>query len=233
MRGTPTCGAGGTATTATVAEPTTAVNDILIANLYIETDNAVTAPVGWSPAFGPTGLVVMAEANTVSHAFRQYMYWIRRRAVAPALTWSFASSFSFVSIASFSGALLGGNPFSFATFGVRDDTLTNIGPTVSGRTLYGNELAVWAANTFDGTTSWTPPTGFTERFDASGFAQSWADLIVPAPALVTATAATESPGPETQSGILLGLRPQEYMPAKTSRPFPYAPGSPNILIRGR
>lgn len=233
MRGTPTCTSGTTAANVTATEPTTAANDILIANLYIEADNAVTPPAGWSAAFGPAGLVMMAENNTASHAYRQYMYWIRRGAAAPSLIWTFLSAFRFISMASFSGAQLGGNPFSFAAFAMRDDIGSNIIPTVTGRTLYGNELAVWAANTFDGPTAWAPPSGFTERFDSSGFAQSWADLIVPNPTLVTAANATETPGPETASGMLVGLRPQEFMPKITSRPFPYKPGSSNVSPRGR
>lgn len=158
--------AAGTAANLTLTEPaSSADNDIEIAVLYVEgvAGPAVTAPAGWSNTFN--GTTMQANITVGSDDFRLYLYWIRRSG-APALQWTFTSTFRAGFIIGYSGCLTSGDPFSFGTTAVRDDTTANSFPAVSGTTLDANEMLVWFGGDFIGGTSSAPPTSFTERFDS-------------------------------------------------------------------
>lgn len=201
---------GSAAANITGTEPTGAAeNDILVAHLYIESDTAVTAPSGWSNSFN--GATMLAECNTAGRAFRSYAYWIRRGASAPALTWTFLSSFRGLSIAAYSGALASGDPWSFGTTAVRDDETAATFPAVSGTTTDADEKLVWMGGDFIGGTASVPPTDFNERLDAG--AAPGGDLVAAdkdqaaagATGSITGASYTGSNG--TTTALMGGLRP--------------------------
>ena len=186
-----------------------AQDDILRADLYIESDNAVTAPAGWSNTFN--GTAALAEANFAGKEFRHYGYWIRRGGSAPSFAWTWTGTlFSCVYITAYSDALASGDPWSFVNSAVRDDDVAKTFPDTSGTTLDADELLTWAGNNFDTPTSGVPPTGFTEREDAISTTLVEAGDLVQ----VTAGATGNITGASyvgavnsTASAILAGLRP--------------------------
>lgn len=196
-----------TAANITATEPASAtLGDILIAFLYIESDTAVTAPASWSNSFN--GTTMLSECNASGSQFRQYAYWIRRGGSAPALQWTFSSSFRGIYVAAYSGALASGDPFSFGDPQVRDNKTTRGFPDCSGTTTDTGEMLVWGAGTFANPTSSTQPTGFTERQDINGLELAAADSLQGAPGAVTSTGASYGGGStETASAQLVGLRP--------------------------
>jgi hypothetical protein len=199
----------GTGTNITGVEPLgAAADDILVADLYIESTTTVTPPSGgWSDDFGGTTMV-----NTLSTAgseYKHYKYWIRRTGSAPALTWSFSSSWRQIALTAYSGALTSGNPWSFGAKAVRDDRTAQTFPAVSGTTSDNDELLVWSGENYNDAASNTPPTGFTERHDQGGADITIADLVQTSfggTGSVTGAVASGS-GSEPTSSMLAGLRP--------------------------
>lgn len=222
---------GSTAANITGTEPTGgAQDDIYVAHLYIESDTAVTAPAGWSNTFN--GTTMMAECNTATRAFRSYAYWIRRGASAPALQWTFSSSFRGLSIAAYSGALASGDPWSFGTTAVRDDTTAATFPAVSGTTSDADEKLVWMGGDFIGGSASTQPTGFTERLDAG--AAPGGDLVAAdkdqaaAGATGSITGASYTGANGTTSSLMGGLRP-----AAVATGQPYIKRTGGVPFMGR
>lgn len=202
---------GTTAANITGTEPAGgAANDVYCAGVYIESDTAITPPAGWSNTFN--GTTMLAECNNAGGAFRLYGYWIRRGGSAPALTWTFSSSFRALVIMAYSGALASGDPWSFGAPAVRDTAAASTYPAASGTTLDANEMLVWHAASFAGGTSSTPPTSFTERLDqGSGPGQ---DMCAAEHAQVAAGATGSITGASysgtvnnTAAVLLAGLRP--------------------------
>jgi hypothetical protein len=220
-----------TAANITGTEPAGArINDVLIASLYIESDTAITLPAGWSDSFAG-GASLFAEANTVSHAFRQYGFWIRRGNAAPALTWTFASSFRTISIVAYRGAISNENPFSFGSQAVRDDTTVSTFPNISGTTKGQNEILIWVGGTFSGGTGSTPPTGFTERADLGSAHDTggWSDKEqATAGATGTVTGQLYTPtSNDTATSLLFGLiaAPDNFRhKGMRLKPKPFKPG---------
>lgn len=203
---------GATAANITGSEPTgAALNDILIAILYIESDTAVTAPSGWTNTFA--GTAALAENNSASGAYREYAYWIRRGGSAPALAWTFSSSFRSLSIVAYSGAATSGDPFSFLSTAVRDDGTSSTYPSISGTTLVSNEMLIWMVESFNTPTgAITVPSGFIQRVVAPPTAANNTDAAEKAQAVAGATGAITgglyaSGGNGTTSALLVGLEP--------------------------
>lgn len=197
-----------TAANITAVEPAGAAqDDILITWLYIESDTAVTPPAGWTNTFA--SVAMLSECNAASSPFRLYAYWIRRGGSAPALGWTFASSFRGIYVAAYSGALASGDPFSFADHQVRDTTAARTIPNCSGTTVDANEMLVWGAGTFANPTGTTVPTGYTSRQAMSStISLASADVIqVAAGAAASTNGAYTGGSTETAGGQLVGLRP--------------------------
>lgn len=198
----------GTAANVTGTEPAGAAqDDILIACLYIESDTAVTAPSGWTNTFD--GVAALNELEIGSSDYRQYLYWIRRGASAPALQWTFSSAFRGVSIAAYSGALTSGDPFSFCSLAERDNQSAATFPDISGTTDDANELLIWFGACFSNSSSGTQPTGFSERLDSAGLVWELADKAqAAAGGTGTVTGASYSGGSnDPASVVMVGLRP--------------------------
>lgn len=203
-----TIGGYSTAANITASEPSGAAqNDILCADLYIESDTTVTLPSGWTATFAST--TMMQEANFSGQAFRHYKYWIRRGASAPDLTWVFSSSFRAILVTAYSGALTSGDPFSFVDQDVRDSDANRTIPDCSGTTSDADELLVWTAMTWTSPTSSTQPTGYTERLDMNGGNDvALADLVQASPGGVSSTGAEWAGGAVAPATVMLvGLRP--------------------------
>jgi hypothetical protein len=206
-----------TAANITASEPAgAATDDIEIAFLYIESDNAVTAPSGWSNSFN--GTTMLSECNTASHAFRLYAYWIRRGGSAPALQWTFSSASRMIYVAAYSGALASGDPFSFGDHQVRDTTAASTYPNCSGTTSDASEMLVWAGGTFANPTSSTQPTGYTERQDTGVLGLCSAELVQAGAGAASSTGASYTGGSnETAAAQLVGLRPASAGGGRTTK----------------
>lgn len=194
----------------TGSEPASAAtDDIFRADLYIESDNAVTAPTGWSNSFNST--TALAEANNSGNEFRHYSYWIRRGGSAPSFAWTWTGTlFCGVLITAYSGALASGDPWSFLNPTVRDDTAGATYPNTSGTTSDANELLTWAGMTFSTPTNGIVPTSpaFTERVDAVTGYESGDVAQAGAGATGTVSGAQYGGGGnKPASSILAGLRP--------------------------
>lgn len=202
----------GTAANLTLTEPaSSADNDIEIAVLYVEgvAGPAVTAPSGWSNSFNGTSM--QANITVGSDDFRLYFYWIRRSG-APALVWTFTSTFRAAFIVGYSGALASGDPWSFGSTAVRDDTTANSCPSTSGTTSDANEMLWWSCGNFIGGTSSTVPSSpaFTERFDAATAADLGGGEFAQAAAGATGTVSggAYAGGAAGPTAVLMGgLRP--------------------------
>lgn len=203
-----TISAFATAANITATEPASAAaDDILIAFLYIESDTAVTPPAGWSNTFN--AVTMLCECDVGSSDFRMYGYWIRRTGSAPALQWTFASSFRGIYVAAYSGARNSGDPFSFADHQVRDTTAASTIPNCSGTTSDANEMLVWGAGTFANPSGTTQPTGFTTRQAMSATVSlASADVIQTVAGAASSTGASYTGGSNEPAGaMLVGLRP--------------------------
>jgi len=191
-----------------------AENDILRADLYLESDTAVTPPAGWSNDFA--GVPALAESNTASQEFRHYAYWIRRGASAPALTWTHASAYRGITIQAFSGAVTTEDPWSFLDNNVRDDTTAETYPDASGTTDTDDELLTWGGRFYTASSNGnTPPTGFAERQDGTGTAALLADNAqAAAGATGTVTGALfDTAANHPASSIMAGLKSVAAPPA--------------------
>jgi hypothetical protein len=168
---------GGTSSTANVAVPSgVASGDIIVAYLFgQDATRTCTGPDGsWSHA--PNSPVTMATGG----AHRLHVMW-RRATGADSGTYTFTFSTSDwregVAVR-YTGCLASGDPWDTSNTA----TLTSTGgvfttPAVSLTTTGVDELLVFSATSWAGC-SYTPPTGFAERFDAQGAGGSDAGVTV-------------------------------------------------------
>lgn len=200
----------GTAANAIGIEPSGDVdNDILVACLFLENETppALTGPSGWSNTFN--GTTMLATLSTAGKRFKLTAWWIRRSGT-PALTWTFTSSFSDLTISAYSGAATSGDPWSFGASAVRDDNASATFPALSGTTLDAGEMLSWCGGNWDGGTAGAPPTSFNERADCSGNTSDMevADLIqAAAGGTGSITGASWTGSVSTAGSLLGGLRP--------------------------
>lgn len=189
--------------------------DILRVDLYVETDNAVTVPSGWTQ-------MALAEANVAGDDYRHYAYWKRASGEGASWTWSWTGSTGRSARAvAYLGARASGDPWSFIDSQVRDTTAAATYPAVSGTTLDADELLTWCGGMYQNPSAHTPPTSFTEIEDTSGdtlYLTEKAQATAGATGSITGASYTGTNGPTTV--ILAGLRPVATTQSDHSASYP-------------
>ena len=141
----------GNGTSTVVNKPTGTVDDdVMIANIYVEDDVAVTAPGGWS---------LIAQLDHPSSTYDIWVYWKRASGEGASYTWTHANTWRNGMISSFSGCITTGDP--------QDATATNANGTASPEvsadltTVTNDAMAVVASGAFT-TNNWSIPSGWSE-----------------------------------------------------------------------
>jgi hypothetical protein len=166
----------GTGTSAAVPVPTgAAAGDIVVVGLYLETtDASITAPAGFT---------LRSEAGSAATGLsrgRLFVYW-KRLTGSDAGTYSFSwttSAIYDVAAGAYSGRVTAGDPWDSPQIvaGAASTSLTTVIPSATVRA--GGDLVAFATfHATAGATSWTPPSGMTERYDVSGGHLSYADEV--------------------------------------------------------
>lgn len=196
--------ATGTALAAAAARTSSAIpvpagvasGDLVIAAVYAENGLAVTAPTGagtWTQ-LGNGGF--LSGAN----GFR--LFW-KRATGADTGTYAFthASQTSAGIAFRLTGALASGTPVEL--LGTPAAVSGTAPPAQSGTTTGSDELLVYIAFSNGFTTGWTPPTGYTERTDVSGW--EFADKVQASPGATGSTQGTHSATGNIVSAFLVGV----------------------------
>jgi hypothetical protein len=159
--------AGASSTAANVSVPTTPAadaNTLDVLNLFTDTNAAVTV----TP---PDGTWTQAPNSPITRAIgglhREHVWW--RRPVANSGTYNFT-----LSVAQFregictrlTGVIASGSPFD-ATTSIDFPSSSTATTAVSVTTTGADRLLLFLSTNWDGRT-YTPPTGFVERYDAIG-----------------------------------------------------------------
>src|SRR5690242_12385974 len=158
---------GNNSTTANVPVPsgvTGASGEVVLVAMYVETTQAVTPSAGFiEAAHSP----VIATGSEVHYL---HIYWIRATG-AESGTYPFTVATGVFWRDAFAVRLTGcvstGDPFDI-TASAANSTAHTASPAVSGTTNAVDELLLWIAGNYAGTTVTTSPTGFTKDFDVSG-----------------------------------------------------------------
>jgi hypothetical protein len=162
-----------TGTSAAVPVPTGAVaGDIVVVGLYLETTDATPTP--------PSGFTLKQDTSAANADVRGRLlvYW-KRLTGSDAGTYSFSwtTSCTYEAAAgAYSGRIAAGDPWDSVQLisNASSSALTAVIPASTPRA--GGDLVGFATNhATAGSTSWTPPSGMTERYDVSGSHLTHAD----------------------------------------------------------
>ena len=133
----------GNGTSTVVNKPTgTLDDDIMIANIYVEDDVAVTAPTGWT---------LIANLDHPTSTFDIHVYWKRAASEGANYTWTHNNTWRNGMISSFIGCITTGDP--------QDATATNANGTASPEvaaaitTVTNDAMAVISSGAFT-TNNW-------------------------------------------------------------------------------
>lgn len=152
--------ASGALTTVTCTPPAgIADGDILIAHLYAE------GVLGADMATVSSGFLKIVQWSSTN--FLEALYW--KRAASEAGNYTFGDTlYTFTSgcVGAFSGAIASGSPIDVSGTGSIGSSTTGTAAAVT--TLTADTLLCYFASNFDAV-SYTPPSGMTERYDASSF----------------------------------------------------------------
>jgi hypothetical protein len=161
-----TSSGGGNGTSCTIPVPSgVAAGDIIVVFAYIETTQAVTPDTGFVEATNSPAVVT----GTQAHDLR--VFWKRATGadsgsyaftIAAGLAWRMAVAMRFT------GCVSHGNPWDVTTSAIKTTTTTGATPAVSTTTKGGDRLLVWVGSFYNGDSSCTQPSGWTERADISG-----------------------------------------------------------------
>lgn len=182
-------------TTMAVAVPHgAAINDIMVALVYMDPSAAtMTPPSGWTEL--PNSPVVQSTTHDI-HA-----YW-KRLTAADTGKYSFTSSGSNwgAIIARFSGAITTGTPFDTLTSAAKASSASSVtgSPAVSGTPAGAGRTLIWCAADFN-IGNWVMPSGYAKAGDDSaGNVIGWK----PAPSVVASGSLT---GTATAAGAITAL----------------------------
>lgn len=150
--------AGATSGTAAVPVPSGVTSgQIVFVFLYLEANRTVTAP---------SGFTLLGGANAAASNHWSYVFWKRATASdSGTYSFTFTSTFREAVAIRVTGALDTGDPVDVFSKAARSTSGT-VTPAVSVTTTGVDRLLLWFGSDFS-TGSWTPPSGFTERVDAS------------------------------------------------------------------
>jgi hypothetical protein len=162
----PTFGAAGTYLTGTSANSANfavpagaANNEVMLVFFYLESTGAITPPAGFTQ---------FLRMSATGGAHDLVIFW-KRCTGADSGTYNFTNPSVWregVAIR-FSGCITTGNPYDVTNGNQASTAPSGVTPAVSYTTTVTDTLAVWAGSNFNGG-AWTPPSGYTERADASG-----------------------------------------------------------------
>lgn len=201
----PTFGAAGTfltgavSTACNIAVPAgAAANEVMLAFIYLESTGAITPPSGFT--------LVDRASNTGSNNNDLAVYW-KRCTGADSGTYNFTipNIFRTASCCRFSGCILSGNPYDVVGKNQANTAAGGVTPASANTTTVIDTLQVFAGTNFNGA-AWTPPTGYTERVDASSTltVASLAQAAIGASGSITATCTGQNTG---SCSMLVALKP--------------------------
>ena len=198
----PAFGAAGTylsgtvSTSANIAVPAgTAANEVVLAFIYLESSGSITPPAGFS---------LVDRATTSNHDLA--VYW-KRCTGTDAGTYNFTipSTYREASAVRFTGCITSGNPYDVVGKASATSSPGGVTTAVSNTTTVADTLQVFAGTNFNGS-PWTPPTGYTERVDASGdlTVATLAQASIGGSGSITATCAVQN---AANCVMLIALKP--------------------------
>lgn len=149
----------GTATSITVTAPSgVQSDDIVLAHVYLEVSNAVTAPSGFTE-------VTNSPVNTTAtHFVYHRTFWKRSTGSEPAsysFTFSSHNADRAICVQRYSGCITSGNPVEVTAEAFRNSAATTT-PAVSLTTSGADRLIVWSGAIW-AVGTWTNPTNYTLR----------------------------------------------------------------------
>lgn len=199
--------------TVTITKPTGTVNDdIMVCFFYVETDNAVTHPDGWSDAFETV------DNNGATYAHRLYVYWKRASGEGADYTFTWTGNvWQEAIIVSYSGCITTGSPIDNSTSGkVESATVDQSGnnpdifPTLSFSTnVADTELIYFCQTSVSLPATCDPSSGFGEIGQVSEMEIADKDQVsIGATGNVVSTVSgTGSNGMGSTSAIMVALKP--------------------------
>lgn len=172
-------------------------DDIIIAGIYKENTDSVTRPTGFSE--------IGTFPRTTGTVTSLHLFWKRATgndSGSYSFSWS-GSVWRGAAAMRISGVRKTGNPHeAFDTANRSSNSVTT--PAVSVTTLGPDRLLVWAGTNYADTT-WTPPSGFTERYDGDVLSFATADRSSAGP---TGNITGQSANSSYQNAFLLALVPE-------------------------
>lgn len=199
--------------TVTINKPTgTLDNDIMLCFFYVETDNAVTHPEGWSDA------IETVDNNGATYAHRLYVYWKRASGEGADYTFTWTGNvWQEAIIVSYSGCITTGSPIDNSTSGkvesaTVDQAANNpdIFPTLSFSTTVSDTKLVYFCNTsVTLPATCDPSSGFAERGQVSEMEIADKDQASTGStgSVVSTVTGTGSNGMGSTSAIMVALKP--------------------------
>lgn len=163
-------GVHGSGTAAAVPVPSCQSGDVIVLGLYVENTNSNS--LNFTP---PTGMTLKSDTGTTlaDTRGRILVFWKRVTATNDAtdeadgtydLSWTTSCNYEAVAIA-YSGIVSTGDPFEGVAVGVSGNSTGTTVNTTAVTTAATDDLVSFASNHATNAGNWTPPTGFTERYD--------------------------------------------------------------------
>jgi hypothetical protein len=172
--------------TPSFAAPAGAVStDIILVGFFIDdgTRTVTAAPSGFTQA----GSSPQRTSNSTSPQHSLAVYWGRFSDVGSGPYGFTVSTSAFIEgrAAAIQGCITTGNPLEATSGNALVGSTSTTAPAVSASSLDVDRYAFYMATNWSGG-AWTPPTGYTERWDANDEVLTYDDLALP-------TATTTSP----------------------------------------
>ena len=147
-----------------------AADDVMIAHIYIEASAmSITPPSGWAE------ITPAAESTGSVHA--QRLFWVRAAGgETGSVSFTHASAFRGGYISRYTGCVTTGSPLETpaGTSAAGTSVSGTTAPAVSDTTTGTYRLLIYGGMNFSTGGTWTPPTGFTERFESGSELGSFA-----------------------------------------------------------
>lgn len=186
----------------TVTKPaSTADGDIMLALIYVNDATATITP--------PTGWTIIDTINTTITA-KETLYWKRADSEGASYIFNFSvTTRNRGSIHSFTG-VANSLPYNAHSVQGNDSGTNAIAPTITS--VVDNSLIVFLCGQDSALTStYTPPSGMTERYDSGGAsAQEVADVILATAGATGTKTATPTDTTDQNAGFLVALTPQAF-----------------------
>lgn len=197
---------GSTGTSITITKPSgTAENDILIANIVRLNADVLTAPDGWN---------ILLSQNWFFEPTYTIAYFWKRATGSEGANYTFSGSNSTTQsgwVAAYTGVRRTGAPYdAFLATENSGDNTSHIALGIT--TVSANTLILYMGVTEDGSITYTPPSGYTERLEeTTGPGSYLADDNFDTPGDTGSITATLSAG-DIGFGALIALVPQSTNP---------------------